>query len=263
MLEIIARKLPLSIKRLVWTVMASRRFGDVIDRFTKLDREFVANRYIRGEGIEIGALMEPLKAPQTARVKYLDRMTVPELRKQYPELESQELVNTDIIDNGETLETIHNGTQDFVIANHFLEHCQDPISTIEHMLRVLRDDGIIYLAVPDKRYTFDVDRPVTPLAHLLEDYEKGPAWSRRGHFEEFARHVNKCTSEDEIESSVSHMMNIDYSIHFHVWTQAEMLEFIAFLKTRLKFTFELEMFFRNSSRGECIFILRKNGLSSL
>jgi SAM-dependent methyltransferase len=257
MLGVIARKLPLRLKTAVWSVMTSRRSREVIERFVTLDREFVANRYIRGDGIEIGALMEPLKTPKTARVKYVDRMTAPELRKHYPELASYKLVNTDIIDDGESLGTIKERTQDFVIANHFIEHCQDPIRTIEHMLRVLREGGILYLAVPDKRYTFDVDRPVTSLEHLLDDYKKGPAWSRRGHFQEFARHVNKCKTEAEIESSVSHMMDIDYSIHFHVWTQAEMLEFIAFLKTKLEFTFELEMFLRNSSHGECIFVLRK------
>lgn len=35
---------------------------------------------------------------------------------------------------------------DFVIANHFLEHSEDPILTIKNMLRIVRPDGIIYLS---------------------------------------------------------------------------------------------------------------------
>ena len=32
--------------------------------------------------------------------------------------------------------------------------------------------SILYLAVPDKRYTFDADRPVTPTDHVLRDYQE-------------------------------------------------------------------------------------------
>lgn len=81
-----------------------------------------------------------------------------------------------------------------MIANHFLEHCENPIKAFLNMLRVLRPGGILFLAVPDKRHTFDRDRPVTPLAHLVRDYEEGPGWSRKGHFEEWVRLVHKVDS---------------------------------------------------------------------
>ena len=62
----------------------------------------------------------------------------------------------------ESLATIPDGSQDFVIADHFIEHCQDPISALTIHFRVLKTGGILYMAVPDKRFTFDKDRPVTP-----------------------------------------------------------------------------------------------------
>ena len=100
-------------------------------------------------------------------------------------------MHVDIVDDGERLETIGDLTQDFVIANHFIEHSQNPIGAIENMLRVLKHGGILYLAVPDKRYTFDIDRPVTTIEHLLQDYEQGPQWSKRQHFEEWSRFIDK------------------------------------------------------------------------
>ena len=92
-------------------------------------------------------------------MKYVDRMTVAELRRQYQELAGDPLVETDIIDNGEQLTTIRDETQDFVIANHFIEHCQNPIQTFQNLFRVLKPGGVLYVAVPDKRFTFDADRP--------------------------------------------------------------------------------------------------------
>jgi hypothetical protein len=114
-----------------------------------LTRETIARTYLRGEGIEIGALHRPLPVPKNARVKYVDRVSRRELANQYPELDPRQMVDVDIVSDGETLDSVADESQDFVIANHFLEHCQNPILAVENMLRVLRLEGIAYLAVPD------------------------------------------------------------------------------------------------------------------
>jgi predicted SAM-dependent methyltransferase len=124
------------------------------------------------------------------------------------------------------------------------------------MIRVLKPGGVLYLAIPDKRYTFDIDRPVTPLAHLWQDFEQGPARSRKGHFQEWARLVNKVRDDDEAQKRADYLEEIDYSIHFHVWTQAEMFELIMALRQYLGLSFDVELFLKNDI--ECIFILRKN-----
>lgn len=220
----------------------------------KLGREFVADTFIRGNGIEIGALHMPLGVPRSARVKYVDRFSIEELRRHYPELRDKELVKVDIVADGETLEGVGDATQDFVIANHFIEHCQNPIAALINMFRVLKPGGVLYLAIPDKRDSFDVDRPVTPLEHVFRDYNEGPAWSRRGHFEEWTRLVNKVQDDEEAEKQIAHNLSIDYSIHYHVWTQVEMLELIVAMRKMI--SFELELCLRNDT--EVIFILRKN-----
>jgi hypothetical protein len=201
-----------------------------------LDREFIAKTYISGNGIEIGALHRRVRVPKKARVKYVDRWSVPELREQCPELSFHWLPRVDIIDNGELLRTIGDSTQDFVIANHFLEHCQNPIGAISNMLR---------------RYTFDMDRPVTTIDHLLKDYEQGPEWSKRQHVEEWARAVD----ESQRDKEIALLMDLDCSIHYHVWTQTELLELMTVLKRRLGFQFDLELFFKTGD--EAIFVLRK------
>src|ERR1035438_1530581 len=106
---------------------AKRSVRRLYDVSRWLDRQQLAAIYLRGEGLEIGALHSPLKVPRAARVRYVDRLPVAELRRQYPELASAHLVDIDIVDDGEKLSAVGAGTQEFVIANHFLEHCEDPI----------------------------------------------------------------------------------------------------------------------------------------
>jgi SAM-dependent methyltransferase len=221
-----------------------------------INRNILAEQFIKGEGLEIGALHSPLQLPARAKVKYVDRMSVSSLRMQYPELCDSKLVEPDVIDDGERLDSILDHSQDFVIANHFLEHCQNPILAISNMLRVLRVDGILFLAIPDKRHTFDIDRPVTTIEHLYRDYKEDPAWSKNQHYEEWVRLVDKVPEGLDMKRRISDLMEMDYSIHFHVWTQHEILELLSFLHNDLKFNFEIELFCKISN--ECILILNKS-----
>jgi SAM-dependent methyltransferase len=223
-----------------------------VDPVTRRRRE-IARRYLSGDGIEIGALHNPLDVPGSARVRYVDRMPVDGLREQYPELAAQPLVDVDIVDDGERLGTIEDDSQEFVIANHFLEHCENPLGALESMIRVLRPGGVLYLAVPDKRYTFDVDRPVTPTEHVLRDYREGPESSRRGHYEEWARLVDKA---EQPEAHASTLLDRGYSIHFHAWTQAELIDLVRTAAEELGLSFDVELMLKNGL--EIIFVLRKS-----
>lgn len=217
-------------------------------------RGSIAARYLKGNGLEIGALHNPLQVPAVAHVRYVDRMSVPDLRKHYPELAKLDLVPVDVIDDGQTLSSVPDDSQNFIIANHFIEHCEDPIRTLINHFRVLKTDGVLYLAVPDKRVTFDKDRPVTPLAHLYEDFEQGAARSRRAHYEEWSRLVNRRGSVEEIQAEVAELMGCDYSIHFHVWQPLDFLEFLLSLRNRLNFDILTIL-----NQDELIVVLRKLG----
>ena len=215
-------------------------------------RAIVAARYVHGRGIEVGALHSPLAVPPTASVLYVDRLRPADLRRHYPELDGMPLSRLDLVDDGERLSAIRDASVDFVIASHFLEHAEDPIGSLAAMLRVVRPGGVVYLAIPDKRYTFDRKRPVTPFAHLVEDHERGPEVSRRGHYEEWT-----ALAEDENirGRSADELLALGYSIHFHVWTQDEMLELLLGAKRRYDLPFELE--FATANGLEVVFVLRR------
>lgn len=51
--------------------------------------------------------------------------------------------------DAQTLATIHNGTFDFVIAAHVLEHMRDVLGALESWLRVVRPGGAVMFMLPD------------------------------------------------------------------------------------------------------------------
>ena len=216
----------------------------------------LASKHLKGQGIEVGALHAPLWVPAGATVRYVDRLSVQDLRRQYPELNGLPLVKVDIVDNGETLESIRPSSQDFVIANHFLEHTQDPIGTLKRHLSVLKSGGILYLAIPDKRWTFDVKRPETTLQHLIADHENGPDGSYEAHVREYAELVDGLAG-DELEKRVKFLKNTGYSIHFHVWTDQSFRELLDHLRGPGGLGFEILKLEVNPAREENIAIIRK------
>lgn len=227
-----------------------RLFG----RYVHDERRALAKRFLEGSGIEIGALHRPLTIGPRARVLKVDRISVKGLRKHYPELAGLKLAEPDVIDDGETLARFEDGSQDFVIASHFLEHCQNPIAAIETFLRVLRPGGRLFLVIPDKRFTFDVDRATTEFAHVLDDYRKGPERSYEQHLREWIVHVEKAPTA-EVAERIRALKQRDYSIHFHCWTQVELLEMFVRMKKELGLAYDLVEFFQNGA--ECVVIVEK------
>jgi SAM-dependent methyltransferase len=218
-------------------------------------RKDIAFQYLKGEGIEVGALHAPLQVPEGVKVHYVDRMSVSDLRQQYPELAAVNLVEADIVDNGETLSSIADNSWDFVIANHMIEHCQNPIGALENFLRVVKPGGLVYMGVPDKRYTFDIDRPLTSLDHLIQDYKEGPEGSKLGHYEEWVSLVDSKFHQESLAVRMQHLLEIDYSIHFHVWTSETFPELLEYCNKNLSFGFETQLFQENFE--EIITVLRK------
>jgi SAM-dependent methyltransferase len=218
----------------------------------KTIRADVALRFLRGDGIEIGALDFPLRLPRGARVRYVDYLDEAGLRVTYSQTlrEGRPLVVPDVVDDGARLASFPDASLDFIVANHMLEHVEDPIAALHHQLRVLRADGVLYLTLPDARYTFDAPRPLTTVDHLLKDHREGPQISRREHYEECARLIEGHRGDDVTKRA--HEMDAEgLRPHFHVW---EPLNFAGFLAA-LDLPFSLDLM--QVSVGEFLVVLRK------
>jgi SAM-dependent methyltransferase len=240
-------------------------------------RELLARHYLRGSGIEVGAFASPLPVPAGVLVQYVDKYTLSDMSEAHTiagltladfGVDLGTIIQPDIVDDGETLSKVGDYTQDFVIANHVLEHFEDPIQGFKNMMRVLKHDGILYLSLPEMRHSFDRNRQPTPVEHLIRDYEEGPAWSREQAYAEFAelfvengmdkglfpKHAG--AARKDFERRVADELNqAQFSIHFHAWTMHGMIELFTVLKTYLRINFEFELIKKNGD--EVIFLFRK------
>lgn len=219
-------------------------------------------KYIRGVGIEIGALHNPLNLTglPVTKISYVDRMSSADLRKQYPELNDLPLVPVDLIDDGSGLFQIPDGSLDFIIANNLIEHMDNPILALQNWYRKLRPSGILYMAVPDKRFTFDADRPLTTVQHLLEDYQAPTGEQKQRNFQHFvetAEIIEKRTGTDAAER-VNDLIAKNYSIHFHTWDFQSFQSFLGFVISEMKIDYSIVDFQKTQPlKKEFIFILGK------
>lgn len=186
-------------------------------------RRFAA-RWITGTGLEIGALSTPFAVPAAATVRYVDHLSTNGLRRHYPELDGIDLVDVEVVDDGEHLQTVADASQDFAIASHVLEHCEDVAGTLQAHLRVLTPGGILLLALPDRHHGIDVRREPTTFAHVLDDFERGPETSRAAHYAEWVDRVDIPLGHATPASRDAHVARLaasGYRIHFHCWTLDE------------------------------------------
>jgi SAM-dependent methyltransferase len=185
-------------------------------------------------------------------------LAVEGLREHYPELSAYDLVEPDVIADGHQLSSVDDASVDFVIANHVIEHLEDPITALESYARVLRPGGVLYMAVPDKRVTFDRDRPVTEVGHIISDRLNGADGSRQAHFQEWARLVDQ-VDDSKVEAKATALDELDYSIHFHTFVPSSFVELIAESKRQFGLALNVEELVRHGH--EFIVLMRKPALA--
>jgi len=135
----------------------------------------------------------------------------------------------------------------------------NPLGFLKECYRVLRNGGVIYLAIPDKNFTFDKDRERTRLEHIIKDFRDNAINVDEEHLIDFLKFAARIKIPDSKEERTSIFnKELNRSIHVHVWTWRDCVEFIRFLMANEEFIVELcEMYLPGSKKIEVIFILRK------
>jgi SAM-dependent methyltransferase len=131
--------------------------------------------YLKGDGIEIGAFEHPAPLARGCRTCYVDAITREQAAVLFPEIDVSALVVPDhLIDlNRDGLMRFHDAQWDYAIACHVIEHLENPGRFVGELFRVVRAGGLVVIAAPDKRFTFDRARPETPEAELHRYFAEG------------------------------------------------------------------------------------------
>jgi SAM-dependent methyltransferase len=125
-------------------------------------------------GVEYGPLTRPLVTKDMGPVLYVDYGDTETVRaKAYRDdpndrINPADIVEIDLVWGERPLK--ESGSFAYALASHVIEHVPNPIGWLLEIAEALDDDGIIALAVPDKRYTFDIQRPLSTTGELVQSW---------------------------------------------------------------------------------------------
>lgn len=233
----------------------------------------LAKRHLKGVGLEIGAMHNPLRVPKSARVEYLDVTPREENIRKFPELNPNDLVQVDHLANGFLMNGIASSSFDFVIANHVLEHASNPVGALVQWFRVLKPGGILYCALPRIDITFDKDRKLTRPQHMLEDYflcaqQKTVEMRARNldHYQEWLTIAIPTHTglppppPEQLERQVRDYSAREEEIHFHTFTMETALDFLHLVAKEV--IPDIHVVEAINARAEILLILQKRCAST-
>jgi SAM-dependent methyltransferase len=124
--------------------------------------------------VEIGALDSPTYPPDQYNVRFIDRASKDQLLRENPNrprFTTERLVDVDyVIPELQRYAESISERFDLAIANHLIEHIPNTARWLSSVASILKAGGYLFLAVPDRRYTFDYVRPETTIADVVRAY---------------------------------------------------------------------------------------------
>lgn len=241
-------------------------------------RKKTSFKYLIGHGLEIGALQHPLEVLPGVVVKYVDYATREENIKKFPGIDGTQIVVTDYVADGFELSCVNSDSQDFIIANHVLEHAPNPLQVLLNWSSALKTGGFIFITLPVAEKNFDKGRKITSAEHVVEDYELVKAGNlqefaarNRDHCREFVDisipnlkrvHMNLKTyrTEEEKNAYVDKLIReSSVDVHFHVFTKSSLISIMNHLIAHYLPELVLREVVRSRFGFEYVVIMEKTG----
>lgn len=186
-------------------------------------------QFLQGQGLEIGALHQPATIPKNCTIKYCDVCSREEAILHFPELKLSDLVKVDFICDLDTqgLTVFSTEQFDFVIFNHVIEHIANPIKIISELFRILKSQGHLVISAPDKNFTYDKNRNLTPFSHLVAEYQNKVIEVTDDHYLDFLRAVYPQLFNPEAKEIQTWLAQVKQRReHAHVWDSPAFAEFM-------------------------------------
>jgi SAM-dependent methyltransferase len=127
------------------------------------------------KGLEIGPCHAPLVGKHEGDVRYVDYATTEEIRAAWIKttVAAEDMHEVDVVWGDRRLAEAVTEPVDYVVASHVIEHAPDLVGWLAEIGEVLKPGGVLGLAVPDRRFTFDILRPVSTLGEVVEAHLLG------------------------------------------------------------------------------------------
>ena len=141
------------------------------------------------------------------------------------------------------MKCIDDSSYDFVLSSHCIEHLANPLKGIKKWIRVLKQEGLLVLVIPHKNGTFDHLRPVTSLAHFIQDFDDQTDEGYMTHLEEIVKlhDLSKDPEAGDLQCFQERSkLNIENScLHHHVFDTSTAIEVVNYMELQI---FSVEVF---------------------
>lgn len=188
-------------KKRAFFIEERRMFGlGILDRI-RIKRErrnhfdkMLAHIHKEQYGLEIGPSLRPCAPKREGyHVETIDHLSRQELIEKYASmgLDTAKIEEVDYIWRGGSYSDLTGKTDsyDYILASHLIEHVPDFVGFLNDCAHMLKMDGILSLAVPDKRYSLDHFRMVTTTGKVINDYLAGETCGSMGSLTDYWNHV--------------------------------------------------------------------------
>ncbi|MEP0883663.1 class I SAM-dependent methyltransferase [Trichocoleus sp. ST-U3] len=190
----------------------------------------------KSEGLEIGACDLPTVSKEVGNCEFADFRSAEEMIRLWNLPPETVMPVKYILQRYSEVHTQINKKFDFVVLCHVIEHIPNVIGYIKDLHNLLKPGGVIIIACPDKRRTFDASRPSTTIEHLLDDYYNNCNYPSLEHILEFAKAASDDLRQKSIKSPKEFYewgcKNFESGMadaHCHVWTDEEFFNQISYL----------------------------------
>jgi predicted SAM-dependent methyltransferase len=181
-------------------------------------RAELAKRYLTGTGLELGAGTNPTPVGAGVNVTYADKRSHQELKAYFV---------SDNVTVGTQLEALEKGGLDFLMAHHVLEHCSNVLEELARWISYLKDEGVLFLSVPNRTTCGDRSRLPTPPTHFISDYIHNVddnSFESREHIFSFLwgwcdeGALQGKSKQESHELVAAAARSLDNDLHWHVFT---------------------------------------------
>lgn len=120
--------------------------------------------------VEIGALNGPTFRPGQRNIRFIDYADRDQLINDTAanaDVQPEAIVHVDYIVPNANYMDIIDDRFDLAIANHVIEHIPDLARWFINVHGILAAEGLFFLSIPDKRYTFDYLRTETSITDVV------------------------------------------------------------------------------------------------
>jgi SAM-dependent methyltransferase len=229
------------------------------ENLTSIDLREIAASELSGLGIEFGAGASPFPTPLNCVRRFADPFTYDQLISVlYPGQNVYDLIRPDYVTDIKTLRGIPDESMDFIIACHVIEHTNNPLAAVRSCHRALKSGGSLVLVVPDMTKTFDKNRALTDIDHLIADYESPSHERDYEHYVDFYTNAFSAPEGISISDHAKAQQNAQGDIHYHTFTFESFKQIVTWCQEKdnwhLSFSHQTLL---GQENIECYFVLTK------